>query len=163
MRLWCIQLKNALGVVVAAVLTGCALPIAHERALTPVFYGTVLDAETSAPVEAVRIEVTDTTGFGRGSAVGYSDAAGKYKVGVVEQASWYFVIAPLPGWGICFGEAVFTHPKYETHSEAQRFYRGIEDEPNCFPVIRVVRLQPKTPSPATAGDRPQAGGASAQP
>ena len=119
---------------------GCALPVPHQRALTPVFQGKIVDAETDQALANVRIEVVG--GYPTRSASGKSNAKGAYSLGVKEYSTWYF-IRPVLSEGLCSGKITFSHPDYEEKffSEA-RISAAAIDGP-CGSVKLDVRLQKK--------------------
>lgn len=100
-------------VAMSFLLAGCPLPIPHQRALTPIFHGTVVDAETNLPIGDATIEVVG--GYLNGQITGKTDRLGTYKLGVTEKATWY-VILPPAAEGSCSGTITFSHPNYEKKS-----------------------------------------------
>lgn len=100
------------------VLSGCiALPIPHERQLSPLYFGTVTDAETGRPIEAVVVSVSGNL-HSEHPIPGETktDAAGHYQVVAKEKASWFVLIAG-PTDGNCGGSLLFMHPNYEMKME----------------------------------------------
>lgn len=107
-------------------LSSCiAVPIPHERQLTPLYYGTVTDASTGAPIESVTISVSPISRVGRSStAETKTDAFGRYEIAVTENATWFVLIAG-PAEGSCGGVLLFAHPGYElVQRETSEFRSG---------------------------------------
>ena len=69
------------------------LPIPHRRPLSPVFWGSVIDADSQEPITNARIVVVDR--FRGGTMTDSSDDAGQYEVGVTERATWFVIWPPL--------------------------------------------------------------------
>lgn len=124
-------------VTISVLLTGCAF-YPHQRALTPIFQGTVVDAETNQPIENARIEVVG--GYPTRNAIGRTDDLGAYQLGVTEEATWYFV-RPLLSKEVCSGKITFSHPSYEPKSFSDaRFAPAVLDGP-CGEVKLDVELK----------------------
>lgn len=100
------------------ILSGCiALPIPHERQLSPLYFGTVTDAETGKPIEAVVVTVSGNLHSERPiPGETKTDVAGGYRVVAKEKASWFVLIAG-PADGSCGGFLLFVHPNYEMKME----------------------------------------------
>lgn len=90
-----------------------ALPIPHERGLTPLYYGTVTDSESGKPIELVTVNVgahasskqplhTETK----------TDSSGLYEIRLTERVRWFILIPG--GDGYCGGSLLFVHPDYES-------------------------------------------------
>lgn len=103
-----------------AFLTGCvALPIPHDRPVTPAISGTVRDFETGAPIVGARIEVTERPLSSKpdpARASTTSDSDGKFFLRATERATWYVIVFLAPYEGTCSGQFSVTHREYETVS-----------------------------------------------
>jgi len=100
------------------VLTSCiALPIPHERPLSPYYFGTVTDADTGKPIEGVVVRVGGNL-YSKAPIPGESktDPSGHYEAVARENATWYVLIAG-PADGTCGGSLLFMHPEYEMRLE----------------------------------------------
>jgi hypothetical protein len=100
-----------------ACLSGCmALPIPHERAVTPVIEGVISDARTGAPIGGAMIRATPDVGGGgeyEGNLVtttATSDEQGRFRVLATEKAQWMYVLLLLEGG--CRGKYVVTKDGY---------------------------------------------------
>jgi hypothetical protein len=147
-------------IITTLTLTGCALPIPHQRPLSPIFHGEVKDAETGKPIENVDVWVwgRSTGSTGRSTASGRTDASGRYRVGVVEQATWFVILFPLPAEGACSGFAVFTHPEYEEGSVAAGWVGTAMFDGPCGRVRRDVKLKRIGATGAEGADTMAGGG-----
>ena len=96
------------------------LPIPHRRPLSPLFWGSVIDADSQEPVTNARIVVVDR--FRGGTMAGSSDDAGQYEVGVTERATWFVIWPPLFE-GLCTGTISVTHPEYEPQAHDRSWSR----------------------------------------
>lgn len=104
--------------IVPLMLVGCiALPIPHERRLSPLYSGTVTDADTGKPIESVVVSVRGYIYSEKSSnAESMTDSSGNYEIGSTEKAFWYVFIAG-PADGSCGGSVMFVHPEYEMKVE----------------------------------------------
>jgi hypothetical protein len=147
-------------IITTLTLTGCALSIPHQRPLSPIFHGEVKDAETGKPIESVDVWVwgRSTGSTGRSTASGRTDASGRYRVGVVEQVTWFVILFPLPAEGACSGFAVFTHPEYEEGSVAAGWVGTAMFDGPCGRVRRDVKLKRIGATGAEGADTMAGGG-----
>ncbi|WP_148665437.1 carboxypeptidase-like regulatory domain-containing protein [Sulfurifustis variabilis] len=106
-------------------LSSCiAVPIPHERKLTPHYYGTVSDASTGAPIEFVTVSVAPISHVDRSiSAETKTDLSGHYEISIVEKAKW-FVLMAGPAEGNCGGILLFLHPDYDIALRETSEFRG---------------------------------------
>ncbi len=115
-----VQLKTSTVLFFTFFLSGCiALPIPHERKLSPLFFGQVIDEDSRQPIEGVEIEATSLshsseTDQPQKNKIS-SNANGDYEISVTEKANW-FVIIGLPVDSLCGGSLLFSHPSYEPRS-----------------------------------------------
>ena len=116
-RLDCMR-ANAVAAAVTALLQGCiAVPIPHDRAISPQFYGRVTDAQTGTPLvdasvtAAVSSSVDREDQLERPKVMVRTDEHGLFAVGVVERANW-FVVFLGPAEGSCSGFLFVEHPGY---------------------------------------------------
>ena len=122
-------MKNISILFVISLLTGCiALPIPHDRPVTPVYAGTVQDSGTNEPISNVLVTVeSDYTNPKTGNpynATTRTNADGYYEVGATEHGKWYFITL-LPLEGYCSGKVTFTHPGYQAYKyNTRRFQSG---------------------------------------
>lgn len=134
--------------VIPIMLGGCiALPIPHERRVSPLFEGRVTDAATGLPVAGATVTVTPQSTRPNSivtTASVVTDAAGNFSVAATEDASWYFVIAG-PAEGVCGGALEVTHPGYERWADRAQAFRGAAVDGTCsgFVVTRNISLRGK--------------------
>ena len=118
-------------------LSGCiALPIPHERRITPLYQGKVTDAVTGQPIESVNVSVR-TPHFIKNEDTGLpleaetkTDASGYYEIGVTKKEIW-FVFFLGPAEGSCGGTVLFSHPTYEPHEMQTDQFRGAAVDGMC--------------------------------
>lgn len=126
---------------VALLLQGCiALPIPHDRAISPMVSGLVRSQASGEPVADATVTITSHTG----SAATKTDREGRYSVGIYERASW-FVLVLAPAEGFCEGALAIEHPAYEPASVKISEFRGAAVDGKCRGYRREenVLLQPK--------------------
>lgn len=106
-------------------LVGCiALPIPHERRLSPLYFGAVTDADTGKPIESVVVRVGGYIHSKQPrNTESKTDSLGNYEAGITENAFWYVLIAG-PADGSCGGSVTFVHPEYEMKVERTDQARG---------------------------------------
>ena len=117
-------------------LAGCvAVPIPHDRQVTPLYYGKVVDAKTLSPIENVTITLRslrknpDTNQAL--SVKTKTDKNGQYKIKITESAIWY-VIWIGPAEGLCGGKLIFEKPGYKTHEhQSKKFGAAVLDGSPC--------------------------------
>jgi len=110
-----------------ALMSGCIpLPIPHDRALSPQFYGQVTD-DSGSPIQGAVVRAVAGDGDvvveneNQPLATSQTDERGFYRVGVTERDSWYFLFFGAAD-GLCSGTLTVTHPSYEEQSfKVQRF------------------------------------------
>jgi hypothetical protein len=93
-----------------------ALPIPHERAVTPVVEGIISDARTGAPIGGAMIRATPDVGGGEYkwnlvTTTATSDEQGRFRVLATEKAKWMYVLLLLEGG--CGGKYVVTKDGYQ--------------------------------------------------
>jgi len=100
-------------------LAGCvAVPIPHDRQITPLFYGRVIDAKTHAPLENVSITLKSLWKKPETHQVwavkSKTDKNGNYEIKITENVIWY-VLWFGPAEGYCGGQITFEKPGYKTN------------------------------------------------
>jgi len=135
-------------------LSGCvALPIPHQRPLTPVVEGVVTDSTTKAPIGGAT--VTASTAIGSASRPETSvevktDELGRFSVVVTEKSYWMFLVLLAPFEGFCNGVVTVTKPGYKpARTEIQWFAPSNFNGPcPSKPVARNFELEasPEKPS-----------------
>lgn len=133
-----VSVRLCLPLLVSFLLFGCALPYPHQRALSPVFQGAVVDADSGQPISNVRIEVVG--GYPTRSVIGKTNDMGVYELGVTEDATW-FTIRPLLSEGVCSGKVSFSHSGYETKFFNQAWFGSSVLDGPCGNVKLDVHLQ----------------------
>lgn len=100
-------------------LSGCiALPIPHDRRVTPMYSGKVIDFDSRIPIKGVVVKV-ETLIPDRETGIPYTattmtNEEGYYELGAVERSVWY-ILWFGPAEGVCGGKVTFTHPEYNTY------------------------------------------------
>lgn len=140
-------MKNTLLCVMAFPLSGCiALPIPHDRQLSPEFYGVVTDIESGAAISGVemKVSIADPRGTGIKTSSVTTGVDGKYRVSFEERATWYILIAG-PAEGSCYGNLSATHPGFEAQSISSSEFRGAAVDGVCsgYEVQRNIQLKRK--------------------
>lgn len=132
--------------IVVLALTGCiALPVPHDRQISPEFFGIVTDAETGLPIAGAQLKVSLSP---RGktdqesSAVATSGTDGSYRVRINESTIWYVIVLG-PAEGFCAGKLSVSHPDYEPTSDQSSQFRGAAVNGQCHghKVERNVQLR----------------------
>jgi hypothetical protein len=139
-------MKHPLLPLIPFLLSGCiALPIPHERQISPEFYGVVTDASTGAPVVGAEVSVSIPASRSTGttaSSVTTTTTDGKYRVKVEEHSAWYIIFVS-PAEGMCDGELSVSHPAYDTQSTTASQFRGAAYNGMCngYKVERNLQLR----------------------
>lgn len=131
-------------------LSSCIiLPVPHDRAISPVFFGQVKDKETGLPVKNATISVSahllslskDTT---VPTVSTTTDENGFYRAGVTKHENW-FVLFVGPAEGTCGGTVTVAHNDYEQFSYEVSQFRGAAVNGMCtgFEIERNVSLKKK--------------------
>jgi hypothetical protein len=99
-------------------LSGCiALPVPHERYVTPNVSGVVRYAATQEPVAGATVTISSDGGLGNSKpscAAVLSDAQGKFLVGTTERAKCWYLILLAPFEGFCIGKIAASHPNFDS-------------------------------------------------
>ena len=92
-------------------LSGCPLPIPHERPITPVLHGTIFDGSTGKPLSGVLVTLRARSDLE--PAVTKSDDAGRYEIGIFEHASVYLITPPMAE-GACGATVTYSRQNYKS-------------------------------------------------
>jgi len=128
--------------VVALPLSGCiALPIPHDRQVSPEFYGVITDVDSGARVSGAEVAVVSESGMSKASTA----ADGMYRVKAEKHSTWY-VLFLGPWEGGCSGDLSVAHPDYETQSTSASEFRGAAANGVCsgYKVERNIQLKRKS-------------------
>lgn len=134
-----------LSLIIASLLGCVALPIPHEREITPIFSGSISDAETGHPIEGVNITLKTLWDNPNQKPIEksvLSDKNGNYKIGLNEHDFWYEIwLIPLEGY--CGGILTFSRKDYIPQNiEKKKFGGGaIDSICNSYKVELPVSLQ----------------------
>ena len=115
-------MRWAVALLSAMFLEGCiALPIPHNHPYSPALSGTVIDAQTSAPIAGAEIRLEGNTLSPPLVATGRSGLDGRFSVVASKRALW-FPIWLGPAEGFCAATAIVSAPGYESQKrEFSRF------------------------------------------
>jgi len=142
-----------------ATLSGCiALPIPHDRQISPEFFGVVTDSQTGLPIEGAVVTVTrppyhsaseDVDPF---SASATTDANGRYRVRVITASTWY-VLFLGPAEGTCSGTIAVSNRSYQSETSSTSAFRGAAVDGMCngYSVERNFQLKCQPNSEASDG------------
>lgn len=99
-------------------LSSCvALPIPHERRLSPLYFGHVTDADTGKPIESVVISVGGSLPSKEPiPSEAKTDSSGYYEAEAKDRTLWFVVSMGTPV-AACGGTILFLHPEYEMRLE----------------------------------------------
>ena len=138
MRLLCAAAANL-------VLNGCiALPISHDRLVTPVVEGKVTDARTSSPIPDVAISViSDRTGA---KGIVRSDADGRFRILGTEPGEWMVLVLLAPYEGFCEGKYTVAHSAYKSFTFEHSYFGPANFNGVCSASVvvkRDIQLEPR--------------------
>ena len=137
--------------VAALVLSGCiALPIPHDRQVTPLLAGRVIDSATGKPVVNARVLVTSplpassAASSASASAEATTDADGQFQLAAYQRGQWYTVVLFAPIEGFCTGDFTITREGYKTVTFTEQYFFPANVNGVCMarPVSRVISLEP---------------------
>jgi len=121
--------------VLTSLLVGCvAVPVPHERQVTPLYFGKVSDADSNVPIKDAKIIIKsirknpETNKFQFIEA--RTDKDGNYKVGITENAIW-FILWFGPAEGYCGGTLIFEHKGYQTQEYRTKKFGGAAVDGVC--------------------------------
>jgi hypothetical protein len=116
---------------VTILLPGCiALPIPHQHPYSPALSGTVIDAETAAPVAGAEVRLEGTTISPPLISTARAGTDGRFSVIASKRALW------LPLWfgpaeGFCTATATVSAPGYESQTKEFRRFWGASGTGVC--------------------------------
>jgi hypothetical protein len=116
---------------ITIMLTGCiALPIPHQHPYSPALSGTVIDAQTSAPVVGAEVRLEGTTISPPLVSTVRASSDGRFSVIASRRALW------LPLWfgpaeGFCTATATVSAPGYEPQTKDFRRFWGASGTGVC--------------------------------
>jgi len=132
------------------VLSGCiALPIPHDRQVTPLLAGRVIDNVTGNPVVNARVRVTapssasSAASSGSATAETTTDADGQFQLAAYQRAQLYTVVLLAPFEGFCTGDFTVTREGYKTVTFTEQYFFPANFNGVCVarPTSRVIRLE----------------------
>jgi hypothetical protein len=124
-------MRNVAVLLVTIVLAGCiALPFPHQRPYSPALSGTVIDAQTSAPVAGAEVRLEGTTTSPPLVSTAHAGTDGRFSVIASKRALW------LPLWfgpaeGFCTATATVSAPGYESQTKEFRRFWGASGTGVC--------------------------------
>ncbi|MCB0335828.1 MAG: hypothetical protein KDD62_05965, partial [Bdellovibrionales bacterium] len=133
--------------VLTVFFTGCIIiPFKHERPLTPLIEGSIVDAISNSPITDAKVYLRPANGYQEQAfdrtLVEAVSPDGTFRINPIAEVGWWYSIVFLPMEGFCTVDLEVEHPHYESFKASVGYFGGAMIDSVCSGT-RVAPIQVK--------------------